>query len=197
MKKVALISIIITSLFSCSETEDLTDTVMIYEENTGLPVYSEWGYNTFGVEIDRKAFTSDYYEVPLKVTVENDTTTLIIEGYLIESYECEQMTMEIKMQDFSPDSYMDFLDFNDSTLSLKDSAYSIRVKYENEPFNKLSNLEGELTFKRTQNLYVDDRHEHIIMSGVFGFKALEKGSPVTYSDGRFDFALGDFNFYKY
>lgn len=57
-------------------------------------------------------------------------------------------------------------------------------------------IDGFFHIKRVQNLRVDQVHKNIILSGEFAFKALQNDNPITISDGRFDFALSDYNFYR-
>jgi hypothetical protein len=58
-------------------------------------------------------------------------------------------------------------------------------------------LSGELTFKRAQNLLVDEKQVEVILSGYFEFKALIDNEPVTISNGRFDVGISPDNFYNY
>ena len=47
------------SLSSCEQMEDFSLTTSVFIEDPyypGLPVYSVWGYNTFGAYIDRTPF---------------------------------------------------------------------------------------------------------------------------------------------
>ena len=47
--------------FGCSREYNLEQTIFIYDpEFQDLPIYSEWGYNTFGAYYDREAFISLY-----------------------------------------------------------------------------------------------------------------------------------------
>ena len=63
---------------SCSSADfELSKTVFVEDvDYPGLPIYSEWGYNTFGAYIDRSVFTSNSYELPTKIIVNSDTFKL-------------------------------------------------------------------------------------------------------------------------
>jgi len=45
-----------------------------------LPIYSEWGYNTFGAYYDREIFVSNDISVPAKVSVSNNEMSFILDG---------------------------------------------------------------------------------------------------------------------
>ena len=71
---VAILFLIITA--SCEKLEDFSLSGTIFIEDPyypGLPIYSEWGYNTFGAYIDRKPFISTSDDLPIKVIVNRDT----------------------------------------------------------------------------------------------------------------------------
>jgi hypothetical protein len=46
-------------------------------------------------------------------------------------------------------------------------------------------------------LFVDEEKQQVILSGVFSFKAVVEGEPVTVSEGRFDVGMSSLNFFKY
>lgn len=75
-KTAIAVAIILQTAFmaSCSMDDvELSRTVFIEDRTSpGLPVYSEWGYNTFGAYIDRVPFVSGEEE-PAKVYVNSDT----------------------------------------------------------------------------------------------------------------------------
>jgi hypothetical protein len=58
-------------------------------------------------------------------------------------------------------------------------------------------FEGELEFKKAQQLFVDKQQIEVILSGIFSFKALVDDDPVSISEGRFDVGISNDNFFKY
>lgn len=68
------------------------------------------------------------------------------------------------------------------------------MEYGNE--NQLLNLiAGNLTFKRAQQLRVDDKNDRIILSGTFDVQFLNNNRPESFSRGRFDVGLIEQDFY--
>ena len=83
MKTIRFIPLIIlfTLLLACEKAEDYSLSQTIFIEDSyypGLPIYSEWGYNTFGAYIDRKPFISTDYDLPVKIIVNTDTLHMIL-----------------------------------------------------------------------------------------------------------------------
>ena len=85
-KSIVFVMLLATVIFaSCSRGDDymISQSVFIEDEtNPGLPVYSEWGYNSFGAYWDRAAFVSERYNVPTKIVVENDSCYWLFNGRL-------------------------------------------------------------------------------------------------------------------
>jgi hypothetical protein len=204
MKKYILgLATAIVLFFGCKEDNELKESIMVYDsEDTELPTYSEWGYNTFGAYFDRETFISDNQRVPLKVIVSNNETSFIFSGHkgndnsYYENGNDNKMTMTLILNDFKPAKYQDLLAFNDTTLDLTKSTYKVVLTINNVR-DTMDILEGKFIFKRAQNLFVDDKQIEVILSGYFGFKAVIKGVPMTLSDGRFDMGIDRDNFYYY
>ncbi len=195
---------------SCKKENELKKSVFMEDpDNSGLPAYSEWGYNTFGAYYDREIFVSNNEVVPAKVIVSNNTMSFILDGqrgapdyYYYSRYKSNynsnftEMSMTFKLNDFLPDQYSNLAVFNDTTLDLTNPLYQVSVSIDNNIYTA-NILSGELTFKRAQNLKVDKQPIEVILSGYFEFKALINNVPVTISEGRFDVGIGPDNFYKY
>ncbi len=196
MKKKAIYVLIFTFLVisGCSKDYDLGKTVFFSDPDyPDLPMYSEWGYNTFGAYYDRKVFTSANDITPLKVIVKDGYTFFRFSGRL-NSY--QEMTMIFSMDDFLPDTYDELIYLDNKSIDLKDPHYSVIVIIDDvEQLTTL--LNGHLDFKKAQNLIVDKVAEEVILSGVFEFQLVVDDEPFTISRGRFDMGVGYDNFFKF
>lgn len=203
MKNLFIIAIIFCAVSlstSCTKDNDLRESTYISDpEDNKLPSYSEWGYNTFGAYYDRDIFRSNDNDVPIKVIVNDSSTSLLFSGYSSLNsyyYENNEMSMNIILKGLNLNHYTDFVGFNDSIIDLKSEDIDITLNMNSESF-PVQILSGELHVMRVQKLFVDDEEVEVILSGTFSFKALVNNEPVTMSDGRFDVGVGDENFYKY
>jgi len=177
----------------CSQDYSLQKSVFINDtDNPGLPVYSEWGYNTFGTYIDRKAFISNTSDLPAKIIVNKDTFNLLFKG----SWKGEDVTLKFAILGYAPADYPDLIALNDSTIDLTASRCIVTFSGPFLPV-KFDIYEGNLFFKRIQNLYVDKVLTESILSGTFNFKTFMGGEPVAFSNGRFDVGIGYDNFFKF
>jgi hypothetical protein len=202
-KTLYILSAILVLFSSCEQDNDLKESIMIYDTDfTDLPVYSEWGYNTFGAYYDREVFISNDNKVPVKVIVTNNETSFVFTGRKgSSSYyygDNKEMVMTFKMKDFAPASYKDILVLNDTILDLKNPAYTIILSINNVK-DTVEILSGEFHFKRAQNLIVDKKQIEVILSGYFSFKArvFDEELPITVSEGRFDVGISSDNYYIY
>jgi len=160
-------------------------------ENPGLPVYSEWGYNTFGTYIDRVPFTSSEDQLPVKIIVNSDTLNIILKGVINNV----NAVLKMSFKGYPIADYQDLKALNDSVLDMKNNCNVVLTR--NNIAEKLNIIEGKFYIKRTQDLYVDMEYTKSIISGVFNFKTFFSGEPVAISNGRFDLGIGYDNFYNY
>lgn len=209
MKRLFIILPILVVLFtSCDKNNELDESVFIHDDDDPeLPIYSEWGYNTFGNYFDRDVFISDEDDIPFKVRVDNNGFAFYFDGQLIPDYDddcdcdddddrkTEDMRMVFIISDFKPDDYKDLLVLHDTLFDLTDDNCKVFLS---TGFidDTLEIMSGELYFKRAQNLIVDKVEEEVILSGTYEFKAIIDGEPVTIKDGRFDAGIGDDVFYS-
>ncbi len=195
IKKYVLLVIVSTTILACEKMEDiqLSDTIFIEDPYApGLPVYSEWGYNTFGAYIDRKAFVSTNYDLPAKIIVNDDILHLILRGRM----GIEDVDLKFSIKGYSPATNFDLTELDNTTINLKEAGHSVTLKIGNET-NIMELIEGELIIKRVQRLYVDSELSRTIMSGYFNFKTFFGNEPIAVSYGRFDLGIGYENFYNY
>ena len=199
MKNPLLLSLVLFSLVACRNETELRKSVFIADPDTpGLPQYSEWGYNTFGVYYDRGAFISNFREVPIKVVNDNGTTSFIFSGQMgAENFRSDnRVSMTLNISNFNPETYTDLIVLHNTTLDLSATEHMI-VFSSSESIDTLEILSGNFQIIRAQHLLVDDLAEEVILSGVFELQALNKGVPVTLSNGRFDLGVSEYNFFKY
>jgi hypothetical protein len=188
------IFISIATLFACqSEDYQLQKSIFIEDETSpGLPIYSEWGYNTFGAYIDRTKFISDNQILPAKIIVNHDTLNIMLNGI----YQEVKTTLKFSIKGYSPKDYSDLTNLNGTKIDLKNQNTTIYLTQDNV-VSTLKVIEGELYFKRVQLLYVDKQQMQSLLSGTFAFKTFKGTEPIAVSGGRFDFGIGYDNFYNY
>ncbi len=196
MRKYILSLLIVIAIFfaSCaSEDFELSKTVFIEDTDfPGLPIYSEWGYNTFGAYIDRNVFVSTDNDLPAKIIVNPDTFNLYLNGSMNQ----RDVSLKITIIGYAPADYPDLISLNDSIVNLKDENCIVTLT-EGMTSTVLKIIEGEIHFKRVQNLYIDKVYTKTIISGTFKFKTFFGDEPVAITTGRFDLGIGYENFYNY
>lgn len=180
---------------SCSKTDDvfLSQTIFIEDPYApGLPVYSEWGYNTFGAYIDRIPFVSNSGDLPLKVVVNSDTLKLIFKGTM--GY--ETVELDFLFKGYAPANYTELIDLDKTLFDLMDESCTVVLKT-GDSARLLNLIEGDFHIQRAQRLFVDETLNRTILSGTFRFKTFLDGEPVAITNGRFDAGIGYENFYNF
>lgn len=193
--KISLLLLIILFAFSCnmSYEYELRKSVFIEDEmNPGLPIYSEWGYNTFGAYIDRSKFISDENILPSKIIVNGDTLNITLNGY----YQDILTNLKFRIVGYSPKDYAELLELNGVKINLKNDQVSVFLTQDSNT-TQLQIIEGELYFKRVQLLLVDKEQTQSILSGTFELKTFKNDVPIAIANGRFDLGIGYDNFYNY
>jgi len=189
------VAIIIQTAFmaSCSmEDVELSRSVFIPDRTSpGLPVYSEWGYNTFGAYIDRVPFISGEEE-PAKIYVNSDTLHFFLKGI----YRNSKTSFLFSIKGLSPAEYTELTMLNDTVINLKNIACKVEM-LKNDTSSVLNIIDGQIYFKRAQLLYVDKVANKTILSGEFRFRTFFGNEPVAISNGRFDVGIGYENFYNF
>ena len=194
MKKLVFVLFIAFTL-SCSKQADFSDSIYIYDsENPDLPAYTEWGYNTFGANYDRGVFIYSTNEIPLKVTVTDKKLAFIFQG-IDGNYSNNNLTLKFIIPDSNVNVYQDLLVYNDSIIDLASKTILVEMT-SNGNSEIIDVLEGELYFKRSQKVFVDDIEHEIILSGYFNLKFITNEIPSNMSEGRFDFGVNNENFFN-
>ncbi len=187
------------TLFSCDVAYDsdyyLEESTYISDPAVPeLPIYSEFGYNTFGVRLDRDfvIFRNDVY--PTKVFVEGDTTSFIFNGMRKSSHQIYNLTFKVPNLPFDVET--DLVSLNEQSINLKSDSIAVEI-YDQRTGKTFQPqiLTGELNFNRLQSLQVDEDKKGVIMSGTFQFKTIINNTPVAFMDGRFDVIIGYSTFY--
>ena len=192
--KIFALFIICASLFACSKNDDYKLMSSIFIEDPdypGLPQYSEWGYNTFGAYIDREPFVSTNQQIPGKVVVRNDTLQLILKG----EYREKNAEMIFMLKGYNPPSFSELITLNGKIFDLKHSPCMVKLVIDTSNFN-FNIIEGKITFKKVQRLYLDEEETKCILSGIFQLKTFMNNEPITISQGRFDLGIGYDNFFN-
>ena len=180
---------------SCQKFEDFSLSSSVFIDDPyfpGLPIYSEWGYNTFGAYIDRKPFTSSMSELPMKMIVNSDTMHMIFRGKM----EGNPVDLKFSIKGFNPQTYYDLAGLDNTSINLKELGRAVTLVIGNTT-TELNLIEGELIIQRVQRLYVDEELSRSILSGYFNLKTFLNNEPIAISHGRFDIGLGYENFYNY
>lgn len=203
MKNYILLSLtIVVLLFTNCVSDEFTLERSVFIEdikNPNLPVYSEWGYNTFGVYIDRKPFVSNNIDFPAKIIVNVDTLNLILRGDYVSStnnyyYSNQGATLKFIIKGYPLEVFDELITLNNRTIDLKSDSVKLILTIGKDT-SILDIMEGKLEFKRVQNLYIDNEFTKVIMSGYFNFKTFMNNEPVAVSNGRFDLGIGDEDFF--
>ncbi|OIP81544.1 MAG: hypothetical protein AUK44_09740 [Porphyromonadaceae bacterium CG2_30_38_12] len=188
-----LLTLLTVSCSSYEDTFSLQKSIFIADsENPGLPIYSEWGYNSFGAYIDRQVFTSDNSNLPTKIIVNHDTLHLLLKGVMNGRF----ASLKFSFVGYPIADYINLTTLNDKTINLKSDSCKVLLTRENVA-EDIKIIEGTFTFKRIQNLYVDKEYTKAIVSGVFNLKMFFNNEPTAISSGRFDLGIGYENFYNF
>ncbi len=189
---ISILSFLLTSCMADEDTYSLKKSIFIYDvENPGLPIYSEWGYNTFGSYIDRVTFVSTDNDFT-KIIVNGDTLNILLKGLMNGKF----ASLRFSFIGYPIADYTKLELLDKKSINMKDSKCIVVLTQENTS-KILKIIEGKFEFKRVQNLYVDKQYTKSIVSGVYNFKTFFGNEPVAISNGRFDLGIGYENFYNY
>jgi hypothetical protein len=191
--------IVLLILAGCGDAErELQKSVFIEDPDAPeLPLYTEWGYNTFGAYYDRTVFRSNSVDTPVKIIAYNGNTSFILQGNRkAGTYESTNAVIfDVILPEFYPNTYSDLLALHATTFDLTDPTIAVFITLDGETFQP-EILEGEIKFIRAQSLVVDENPMEVILSGKFQLKFIHDNVGVTISDGRFDVGVGEINFFK-
>jgi hypothetical protein len=159
-------------------------------DNPGLPIYSEKGYNSFGVYWGLLPLTTKWLHDPSKVVVENDSCHIFFSA----ATGSDDYTLKVSLPQYLPSSYSGLISLNGKSFDLSGEECAVALLYYTQP-TELKILNGSFTIKRAQNMSIDREPESVVLSGTFSFKATVDGELVAFSNGRFDMRFGEENFF--
>jgi hypothetical protein len=186
------------TIVSCSDAgSELDRTIFIPDaENSSLPAYSEWGYNSFGaVYNQRSTFVVNNSIAPFNIIYHDDSLLLSLSGVVSTPFLQDRlMELYITFPCEPMDDFTDLLLLHKRVVDLKESKVLLSIG--NETPQVLNVLGGDFTFKRAQLLSVDDKLNRIILSGTFDLRYLAaNGLPDSFQNGRFDFGVDQLDSY--
>ena len=204
MKKTLITLMAAASLLAaCDGNDNIENSIWINDpDDFCLPKYSEWGYNTFGAQMGRSYFVSNWRDIPCSMEWHNEDSTLEFtmngrQAFKDEGYGSEYMTFGGNMSltiiircDSIIDGCQKLYMLDKKTFDLNAPGITVLVKNKDnlpEPITDIRS--GELFFKRVQMLYVDEKFEEAIVSGTFDFRYVKDGEKTWLSDGRFDLGI--------
>lgn len=194
MRKFCLLWLIAVSLFSC-KNDPMDRTVFIPDsEDPELPAYTEWGYNSFGAKYERDYFIATNYTVPSKILHKNSNVEFILSGVTQHNWEEMSMTFIFPFETIA--HFTNLIKLNDVNINLADTECTVKL-IQDTTETTLSVVNGNLHFKRTQLLRIDDEVDRVILSGVFNVTFLKDDVPASISNGRFDLGITRDLFYKF
>ena len=194
-------ALLLPLLFSCSKIDEMDRTIFIPdEENSQMPAYTEWGYNSFGAIYERSYFLVSNSIVPCKITYQSGMLNFYLIGRLTDrsySYNYGGINMELSFSfPFSDiNDYTGLIELNNTVIDLTDPLCKVSIEIGKDK-EELTPLSGNLTFKRAQLLKIDGKENRVILSGLFELNFLKDGRPETISDGRFDVGINR-DFYRF
>ncbi|TCN62870.1 hypothetical protein [Acetobacteroides hydrogenigenes] len=191
MKKIAYLLLAAVALCSCSRESDLKKSIFIPDsDDSRLPAYTEWGYNTFGAYLDREVFIYNDNALPFKAIAYSTTTELQFNGEIYEEFHSndEKVSLIVKTSSILLKNAEDFSLLNGKSYQLNDPSFQVYLE-RNGVRTKLSVGQGVLTFQRVQKIFIDRKYTEMILSGYFELSAMQNGSLISISDGRFDVGL--------
>lgn len=198
MKKFCLVLLVSVLLSSCSKNDVMERTIFIPDkDDSNLPAYTEWGYNSFGAEYERDYFLVSNHIVPCNIVYNKDMQLeFSLSG--ITHNDNKEMTLMFIFSSMPPmQDYKDLVQLNNVKFNLSDdNACTVKIARDsNETI--LEGMRGEFHFKRAQLLSIDDKVNRVILSGVFDLQFLKNGHPSYISDGRFDVGITQRVFYAH
>jgi hypothetical protein len=202
MKKIYFyfVIVLLTSsiVISCSKYDSemqIDNSVVISDPNAnGLPIISDLGYNTFGVFFGKKMFSQINNEVPLTIRVIGDTLSFYFKG----SYQDSGVaTLKFSFLNQNVSSYLDIEKLKGMEFNLADTDNKV-VFY--EKYNNITEYDiknGFFKVSSVKKLYIDNKYQRTIISGIFQFQTISDGEPMSVHDGRFDINIGYENFFTF
>ena len=194
MKKHLYAKLLIFFLLNSCVKDEMDRTIFVPDENNStLPAYTEWGYNSFGAIYERNYFVVSKNIVPCKITYQKGMLNFYLIGK-INQHPNSNMTLTFSFNAPPINDYADLVKLNNTDIDLSDALCSVKMEIDDEE-EIITPINGNLTFRRAQLLKIDGKQNRVILSGVFELRFLRKGRPEVISEGRFDVGINK-DFYR-
>ncbi len=206
-----LLALVAPFLSSCDGIhDDFVSTIWIDDPDCpGLPMYTEWGYNSFGAYVNGVAFAADseYNSETLSSVVSHGdelSITLRAEPRHVWNAVREEFvrvdgdSISFKIPYDHINVVSQLSDLHNTTYDLASDDCSVVIFHDEQTRGESVELnvdEGTLFIKRVQMLYVDGYQKEAILSGTFMMKgkAMVNGKEryIEVIDGRFDLGVSN------
>ena len=190
-----MFTIFLLLFYSCNY--DLMEkTIFIPDENdSNLPAYTEWGYNSFGAKYERLYFIATNDIVPCKVVYQNGILKFSLSGraglgYSIWNNNNDKITLTFSFPASPIKNFKDLLILHKKEFDLTDLSCEVKMAINSQQEN-ISLLSSNLNFKRAQLLRINDKENRVILSGTFNMQFFRNDILETMSNGRFDLGIAD------
>lgn len=203
-KRLFIVLSILSIFFGCSKLNDyipdITDDLIFIRDEyyPMLPAYTESGYNTFGAMYEKQYFVVTKNIVPFRMQYEKGNISMILSGTVKSENSISKSDMAISFI-FPFDecnSYEELLKLHNTKINL--AAADCQVKQQIGIYSEdvLNVVEGELFFRRAQNLNIDDQKMAVVLSGTFWIKFRVGNQYFVIKNGRFDLSMNE-NYFTY
>ncbi|WP_320053230.1 hypothetical protein [uncultured Acetobacteroides sp.] len=206
MKKLLYLLALAVALGACHRESDLKKSIFIPDaDDSRLPAYSEWGYNTFGAHIDDNAsiynddvliYNDDF--TPLTIAANGSYTEFKFNGSMYDDYRHNEdpVTLIFRSTSIRPTTAEELIKQNGQIYQLNTSDFEVYLNSGGIP-TKLTSVRGTLTFQRIQRVLVDKKYTEMILSGYFDLSGSANGNTISITDGRFDIGVKDIYNFSY
>ena len=198
MKKYIIIAMALLAMTACSKS-DFKETQYIDDPDfSGLPIYSEMGYNTFGAYINEQVFYFNRSNRPFYLVADRENLTMTLYGW----HNGNNLNMVFTLPIDSTYHLEDYhsllaLDGKNFTIDLVPTSCNVRMEGPYAP-NIESIYSGYIRFEKVQQVIVDKTDAEVVVSGKFQFRAFTPdGTRIDVTGGRFDLGVDNANFVNF
>jgi len=194
MKKNSLLLLIIILLVSCGKYETGRTVFIPDPDDYNLPAYTEQGYNAFGAEYERDYFLVSDKIAPCKIRSHENQLQFSLSGTIRDG---KEMTLSFIFPVEQMKDYKGLLQLHNKEIDLAADDCVVKISQDGkETILDIYNY-GNLHFKRTQLVNIDDVENCVILSGYFCLDFMQDDFPSFICNGRFDLRITKYLFYAY
>lgn len=183
---------------------DLTDDLIFIRDEyyPMLPAYTELGYNTFGAMYEKQYFVVTKNIIPFKMQYEKGNMLMTLSGIVKSeesgyyNYSESKMAISFIFPFDECKSYKELLKLHNTKINLTSADCQVRQQIDTYSPKLLNVVEGELFFRRSQNLNIDDQKVAAVLSGTFWIKHRVGNQYFVIKNGRFDLSINE-NYFTY